>query len=121
MHACAQCLLDSLLLARDEAGAGMERRSLRDELMTLLVAGQETSAINLAWSLAFLAHHPGAQERAAQEVQQQCSTADCSGTPCESMDGCAEPESSGMPLRSAPCCLILAPYQTCRWPHATID
>jgi cytochrome P450 len=70
MHGCAQCLLDSLLLARDEAGAGMERRSLRDELMTLLVAGQETSAINLAWSLAFLAAHPAAQQRAAQEVQQ---------------------------------------------------
>ena len=70
LPAAAQCLLDSLLAAKDESGAGMERHALRDELMTLLVAGQETSAINLAWTLAFLAHHPAAQERAAGEVQQ---------------------------------------------------
>lgn len=42
--------------------------SLRDELMTLLVAGQETSAILLAWTCAFLAHRPAAQAAAANEV-----------------------------------------------------
>ena len=39
----------------------MARRALRDELMTLLVAGQETAAIALAWACALLAHHPAAQ------------------------------------------------------------
>ena len=68
MH--VQCLLDSLLQSEDERGQGMERRALRDELMTLLVAGQETSAILLAWACAFLAHHPHVQSRAAAEVQQ---------------------------------------------------
>ena len=37
--------------------------------MTLLVAGQETSAILLGWMAAALAWHPEAQEEAAQEVQ----------------------------------------------------
>ena len=37
--------------------------------MTLLVAGQETSAILLGWVCADLAWHPSVQERAAHEVQ----------------------------------------------------
>jgi|AntAceMinimDraft_11_1070367.scaffolds.fasta_scaffold113356_1 cytochrome P450 len=46
-------LLDRLLDATDDGeggdGGGMDDRSLRDELMTLMVAGQETSAILLSW------------------------------------------------------------------------
>ncbi|EFN57207.1 hypothetical protein CHLNCDRAFT_51282 [Chlorella variabilis] len=61
-------LLDSLLLAADEAGQGMGDRAARDEAMTLLVAGQETSAIVLGWACAYLAHHPEAQAAAAAEV-----------------------------------------------------
>ena len=49
-------LLDRLLDARDDGedgdGAGMDDTSLRDELMTLMVAGQETSAILLSWCCA---------------------------------------------------------------------
>ena len=41
---------------------------LRDEAMTLLVAGQETSAILLGWAAALLAHHPEAQAAAAEEA-----------------------------------------------------
>jgi cytochrome P450 len=62
-------LLDALLSAADAAGAGMADAALRDELMTLLVAGQETSAIALAWTCAYLAHNPRAQARAAAEVE----------------------------------------------------
>lgn len=40
----AGCLLDNLLAARDDDGRGMSDLRLRDELMTLLVAGQETCA-----------------------------------------------------------------------------
>ena len=46
----------------------MTDQSLRDELMTMLVAGQETSAILLGWTGALLAHHPEVQQRAADEV-----------------------------------------------------
>lgn len=63
------CLLDALLLSRDEAGRGMEQQPLRDELMTLLVAGQETSAILLGWICASLAWNPATQATAAAEVQ----------------------------------------------------
>lgn len=41
----------------------MSDQSLRDELMTLLVAGQETSGILLGWASALLAHNPAAQVR----------------------------------------------------------
>jgi cytochrome P450 len=67
-------LLDRLLAARDEeeggggGGGGMGDVALRDELMTLLVAGQETSAILLTWTCALLAAHPAAAARAAAEV-----------------------------------------------------
>ncbi len=57
-------------MSEDEFGRGMSREALRDELMTLLVAGQETSAILLAWTCAYLAHHPDVQARASEEVGQ---------------------------------------------------
>ena len=65
-------LLDRLLDARDDGeggdGAGMDDRSLRDELMTLMVAGQETSAILLSWCCALLAQHPDVAEKVAAEA-----------------------------------------------------
>ena len=53
-------LLDRLLDAVDEEGdgSGMDDKSLRDELMTLMVAGQETSAILLSWVCSYLAQNP---------------------------------------------------------------
>ena len=64
-------LLDRLLDAVDEEGdgAGMDDVSLRDELMTLMVAGQETSAILLSWCCAFLAQHPEVAARCAAEAE----------------------------------------------------
>jgi cytochrome P450 len=47
---------------------GLSDQALRDEAMTLLVAGQETSAILLSWAAALLAHHPAVQAAAAAEV-----------------------------------------------------
>jgi cytochrome P450 len=46
----------------------MSDKALRDELMTMLVAGQETSAILLGWASALLAHHPRVQVRALSGV-----------------------------------------------------
>ena len=63
-----QCLLDNLLASKDENGEGMSEKALRDELMTLLIAGQETSAIVLGWTCALLAHHPVHQNKALQEL-----------------------------------------------------
>lgn len=61
-------LLERLMFARDEQGMGMGDQALRDELMTLMVAGQETSAILLGWCCFELASHPEVQERCAREL-----------------------------------------------------
>src|SRR3954452_5087121 len=54
----------SLLIgARFEDGEPMADREVRDQLMTLLVAGHETTATALAWTLDLLTHHPQALER----------------------------------------------------------
>jgi cytochrome P450 family 135 len=52
-------VLSLLLSARDEEGRALSDEELRDELMTLLVAGHETTATALAWTLERLARHPG--------------------------------------------------------------
>jgi cytochrome P450 len=56
-----QGLIDQLLITEDDEGNGMSDRELRDEIMTMMVAGQETSAILLTWACALLAWHPEAQ------------------------------------------------------------
>lgn len=58
-------VLSMLLDARDEDGAPLSDRELRDELMTLLVAGHETTATALAWALERLVRHPEKLERLA--------------------------------------------------------
>ncbi len=47
-----------LLAARDPEGRELSDTELRDELMTLLVAGHETTAAALAWTLELLGRHP---------------------------------------------------------------
>src|SRR6059058_4006073 len=60
-------VLSMLLLARDEGGRSMTDRELRDELVTLLVAGHETTATGLAWAFDLLLREPAvlARTRAA--------------------------------------------------------
>lgn len=61
-------LLSQLFTARDEAGAAMSDRQLRDEVVTFLLAGHETTALALSWSLHLLSRHPDIQERLAHEA-----------------------------------------------------
>jgi cytochrome P450 len=58
-------ILSLLLLAQDEDGPALSDRELRDELLTLLVAGHETTAAALSWALTEVADHPDAQARLA--------------------------------------------------------
>ncbi|HEX8833875.1 MAG TPA: cytochrome P450, partial [Abditibacteriaceae bacterium] len=63
-------LLSALLLFRDETtGEGMSTRQLRDELMTFIFTGHETTAIALAWTWHLLALHPEVEERLHAEIE----------------------------------------------------
>jgi cytochrome P450 len=62
-------VLSLLIDARDEAGEPMTEVELRDELVTLLVAGHETSATALAWTLRFLIAQPHLWARLESELR----------------------------------------------------
>jgi cytochrome P450 len=61
-------ILSLLLVARHEDGSAMSDRELRDELVTLLVAGHETTATALAWAVERLVHTPEKLDRLTDEV-----------------------------------------------------
>jgi cytochrome P450 len=61
-------ILSLLLQARHEDGSPMSDEELRDELMTLLLAGHETTATSLAWAIERLVRHPAAMERLTAEA-----------------------------------------------------
>ncbi len=61
-------ILSMLLTARHQDGSAMSEQELRDELMTALVAGHETSASQLAWALERLAREPAARARLTAEI-----------------------------------------------------
>jgi cytochrome P450 len=61
-------LLSMLLDARDEQGEGMSDHQVREEVKTLLTAGQETTAATLFWCVYLLARHPDAERRVHAEV-----------------------------------------------------
>jgi cytochrome P450 len=61
-------VLSLLLGARHSDGSPMSEREIRDELMTLLVAGYETTAVTLAWALERLARNPAALARVTEEA-----------------------------------------------------
>jgi len=64
-------LLSMLLLARDEeTGQGMNDRQVRDEVMTLLTAGHETTANALTWTWYFLSQHPDVEHRLNDELNE---------------------------------------------------
>ncbi len=62
-------VLSILLQARDEQGGALTDEELRDELMTLLVAGHETTATSLAWAFELLLRHPEPLARLQAEVE----------------------------------------------------
>ncbi|MDF5712526.1 MAG: cytochrome P450 [Rhizonema sp. NSF051] len=61
-------ILSLLMAARDEAGQAMTDEELRDELMTLLTAGHETTATALAWALYWIHKFPSVQEKLLAEL-----------------------------------------------------
>jgi cytochrome P450 len=61
-------ILSLLMQARDENGQEMSDKELRDELVTLLLAGHETTATSVAWAIERLVRHPEKLRRLVQEM-----------------------------------------------------
>ncbi len=64
-------MLSMLLTARDEQGNPMTDLEVRDEIVTLIVAGHETTATALAWAFERLAHSEGNTEALHRAVQEE--------------------------------------------------
>jgi cytochrome P450 len=63
-------ILSMLLVARFEDGSAMSDEEVRDQLVTLLLAGHETTATALAWTFDLLLRHPETLERLRAEIEQ---------------------------------------------------
>ena len=61
-------ILALLMCARGEDGEGLSDSEIRDDLITLMLAGHETTATTLAWVFDLLLHHPDALRRVQQEA-----------------------------------------------------
>lgn len=61
-------LLGRLLAARDDDGTGMTDDQVRDEVATIFLAGHETTALSLSFTMLLLAQHPDIQARVRGEV-----------------------------------------------------
>ena len=74
-HRCApdleerEDILSMLLLARDEDGQPLSDEELRDELMTLLLAGHETTASSLSWAFEQLTQNPQTLQQLTEELR----------------------------------------------------
>ena len=75
-------IVDRLLAARDtETGEGMSETQMRDEIITLLLAGHETSATALTWTFHLLAQHRDVEEHLCAELAEVLG-----GRPAQSAD-----------------------------------
>ncbi|OBJ50762.1 cytochrome P450 [Mycobacterium sp. 1423905.2] len=61
-------ILALLMCARGEDGKGMSDSEIRDDLITLMLAGHETTATTLAWVVDLLLHHPDVLRRVRAEA-----------------------------------------------------
>ena len=62
-------VLSALVTVRDDAGEAMSDTEIRDELMTLLTAGHETTATALSWAVERLVRHPDVLDRLTDDVR----------------------------------------------------
>jgi cytochrome P450 len=61
-------LLSMLLHAQDEDGTRMSDKQVRDECMTIFLAGHETTALNLSWTWLLLSQHPAITAKLTREL-----------------------------------------------------
>ncbi|WP_077037309.1 cytochrome P450 [Pelomonas sp. KK5] len=63
-------LLEAMIAAGDQAGSGIDDEQVAGNVLTMLLAGEDTTANTLAWMLHLLWRHPPALQRAVDEVRQ---------------------------------------------------
>jgi len=63
-------LLSMLLKATDEDGSGLSNQQLRDEVMTIFLAGHETTALTLSWAWYLLALNPDSEKKFHAELDE---------------------------------------------------
>jgi len=61
-------LLSMLMAARDEDGSRMSDKQLRDEVLTFLLAGHETTALSMTWTWHLLSQHPEVEQKLHDEL-----------------------------------------------------
>ena len=67
-------LLDTLIYARDEeTGQGLSPKQIRDEVITFLLAGHETTSNALTWTFYLLSEHPEIRKKVIEEVRSNIS------------------------------------------------
>ena len=91
-------ILSLLILARYEAGQPTSDVELRDELMTILFAGQETTATALAWAVYWIHYIPEVREKLLQELNSI------------DVENCDPAEITKLPYLNAVCCETLRIY-----------
>ena len=96
-NAARNDILTLLMSVRDEAGETLTDVELRDELMTLLVAGHETTATALTWALYWIHKLPEVRQQLLQELQELDDPLDSSAL-------------SRLPYLNAVCCETLRIY-----------
>ncbi len=74
-------LLTLLMASMHEDGTQMTEKQLRDETMTLFVAGHETTALSLSWTWYLLSENPAAEARLHEELREVLG-----GRPAETRD-----------------------------------
>src|SRR5471032_1491118 len=77
-------LLEAMIAAADEGGSGVDDIAVAGNVMTMLLAGEDTTANTLAWMLYLLRRHPEALRRAQEEVRRLAP--DPAGFTVEQMD-----------------------------------
>jgi cytochrome P450 len=69
-------LLEAMLVAADEPSSGITDREVSGNVLTMLLAGEDTTANTIAWTIHLLWTNPAALARAADEVRRVCGDAD---------------------------------------------
>src|SRR5207247_2922045 len=63
-------LIEAMIAARDTDGSGVDDTDVAGNVLTMLLAGEDTTANTLAWMIYLLARHPQALQRAQREVRE---------------------------------------------------